>query len=92
MTFSITQREPLFDVADAARLVLRSCWARCLSMPRANTAARDGKIQAPAALRRGLNGATGSCGQVSAPRAGQAMVRSRLRGYRLRNVLVPDCV
>jgi len=38
LTFSITQRDP-FDPTGAARLVLRSCSARCLSMLRANSAA-----------------------------------------------------
>jgi len=38
LTFSITQRDPLSTWA-ARRLVLRSCWARCLSMMRANSAA-----------------------------------------------------
>jgi len=39
LTFSITQRDPPFDVTRAARLVLRSWWARCLSMLRASSAA-----------------------------------------------------
>jgi len=43
-----------FGVTGAARLVLRSCWARCLSMLRANSPAGRQDLGGPARAVRGI--------------------------------------